>query len=136
MPVLKDFRYSIRVLRQKPGFTLAAIVVLALGIGANSAMFTVINATLLQPLPYADPDRLVRLYESKVMAFGPYNVVSPANFRDWQKQVQSLLFHVSTSDAQVFAAVTIVLAIVALAACAGPALRAARVDPSTALRTE
>jgi predicted permease len=83
----KDLRYSLRVLSQRPGFTITAILVLALGIGANTAMFTVIDATLLQPLPYAEPDRLVYLYERDVIDnHNLFNAVSPPNFRDWQKE--------------------------------------------------
>jgi len=86
----KDVRYSLRVLSQRPGFTITAILVLALGIGANTAMFTVIDATLLRPLPYAAPDRLVNLYERDVIDnHNQFNAVSPPNFRDWQRQSAS-----------------------------------------------
>ncbi len=87
--IARDLQYTVRVLRLKPAFTLAAIAVLALGIGANTAMFTVINATLLQPLPYADPNRLVYLYESRVIGDNVYNIASPPNFHDWQKEAKS-----------------------------------------------
>ena len=58
---LEDLRYALRTMRWNPGFALTAVLTLALGIGGNSAMFTVIRGALLKPLPYRDPDRLVRL---------------------------------------------------------------------------
>ena len=67
---MRDLRYAFRTLLRNPGFGIAAVLVLALGIGANSAIFTVVRAVLLAPLPYAQPDRLVNLYESKVVAEG------------------------------------------------------------------
>ena len=77
----QDLRYAARALRRQPGFALVAILTLALGIGANSAIFALVDATLLRPLPFGDPDRIVMLYErSTTSARG---AVSPLNMTDW-----------------------------------------------------
>jgi putative ABC transport system permease protein len=89
MAFMGNVRYAVRTLLRRPGFSLAAVVVLALGIGANSAIFTVIRAVLLAPLPYRDPDRLVRLYERNVIGENPFNVVSWPNFSDWQTETKA-----------------------------------------------
>jgi hypothetical protein len=86
---MRDLRYAFRTLLRNPGFGIAAVLVQALGIGANSAIFTVVRAVLLAPLPYAQPDRLVNLYESKVVGEGRYNVVSGPNVLDWQRDAKS-----------------------------------------------
>ncbi|HET6267068.1 MAG TPA: ABC transporter permease, partial [Acidobacteriota bacterium] len=82
----RDLRYTIRTLMHAPGFALTAILVTALGIGANTAVFSVVDHVLIRPLPYADADRIVRLWQSGVDG---YNEVSPANFRDWQARSAS-----------------------------------------------
>lgn len=87
--LLQDVRYGARMLWKSPGFTLIAILALALGIGANSAIFSVVNATLLSRLPYRQADRLVMLWEHNRPRNRPRNVVSPMNFSDWQEQSQS-----------------------------------------------
>jgi predicted permease len=84
--VSQDVRYGARMLRKNPGFAAAAVCTLALGIGANTAIFTVVNAVLLNRSPYADASRLVMLWEQKP-ALGWYqNIVSAANFIDWRSQ--------------------------------------------------
>src|SRR6202035_5532220 len=83
-----DLRYAIRLLSRAPGFTLAVVLVLALGIGSNSAIFTVLDKTVMRPLPFADPNRLAMLWED-FSAFGsPKNRVSPGTFFDWRKRTQ------------------------------------------------
>jgi putative ABC transport system permease protein len=85
----QDFRYAARTLRKTPAFTAVAILTLALGIGANSAIFSVVDAILLRPLPYPEPGRLVRIWESSVKDDSSRNVVNPFNFLDWRDRSQS-----------------------------------------------
>ncbi len=81
---LRDMRYASRQLAKSPGFTAVAVLTLAFGIGANSAIFSVVNAVLLRPLPFSEPETLVRVYEV-VPQYGTFSV-APANFFDWREQ--------------------------------------------------
>src|SRR4029434_1067109 len=85
--MIQDLRFGLRMLLKQPGFTLVASITLALGIGANTAIFSVINTVLLRPLPYHDPERLAQIWERKLD--GGNNVISPDNFLDWQEQAKS-----------------------------------------------
>jgi putative ABC transport system permease protein len=84
--ILQDIRYAIRLCLRTPGFTAIAVLALALGIGANTAIFTVVNAVLLEPLPFRDPGRLVVTWETNVRRPGRPNVLGPANFIRWQER--------------------------------------------------
>ena len=86
---MQDLRYALRGFRRNPGFALAALTVLALGIGANAAIFTVVDAVLLKPLPYREPDRLVMVWHTPPPAQFPGMTrfaVSAANYLDWERQ--------------------------------------------------
>lgn len=85
--LIQDLRFGLRQLRRNPGFTAIAIITLALGIGANTAIFSVIDAVLLHPLPYRDPGRLMQVYhyEGRDVNYGPFSI-APADFLDWKAQ--------------------------------------------------
>jgi putative ABC transport system permease protein len=85
----QDLRYGVRTLRRNPRFTAVAIVALALGIGANTAIFSVVYGVLLRSLPYEEPDRLVVMLRQSLRDGGPGGPVAPANFYDWREQARS-----------------------------------------------
>ena len=90
--LLSEFRFSLRILRRNPGFSAAAIVVLALGIGANTAIFSVVNAVLLRPLPFDDSSRIMQVWHTPPAQSFPgltWFSVSPANYLDWRSQSSS-----------------------------------------------
>lgn len=86
--IWQDWRHAFRMLRRDPWFTVVATMTLALGIGANGAIFSVVHAVLLRELPYADPHELVMVWESRPREGVYDNVVSPADFRDWRARQQ------------------------------------------------
>ncbi len=87
--VWRDLRYAVRTFLKTPGFTLVVVVVMAFGIGANTALFTVVHAVLLKPLPFNQPERLVSLYERNVVGSSARDIVSGGDFEDWWKQTKS-----------------------------------------------
>lgn len=98
-PLWNDFRFAVRVLSKSPGFTAVALAALVLGIGANTAIFSVVNAVLLRPLPFYDPDRLVVVLEHSPRTGKP-NVVNPQNFKAWEmrnRSFQSMAAYIDTT---------------------------------------
>ncbi|MGB6876444.1 MAG: ABC transporter permease, partial [Candidatus Acidiferrales bacterium] len=85
----QDIRYGVRMLRKNPGFTIVAVLTLALGIGANTAIFSVIESVLLRPLPYDHPENLIEIWNTYPPAV-PEGGLSPGDFRDWQRKATTV----------------------------------------------
>src|SRR5919107_1058710 len=105
----QDIVFGLRVLRRNPVFSLVAVVTLALGIGANTALFSITNAVVFRPLPFPEPERLVTLWESSAKSERVRNIVSPANYLDWREQTRSFeeigayvddFYNISDTDAR------------------------------------
>ncbi|NJD20074.1 MAG: ABC transporter permease [Gemmatimonadetes bacterium] len=88
--VASDVRHALRGMRRSPGFTAVALVTLALGIGANAAMFSIVNGVILRPLPYPEADRIVRLWETNLSRGWSTFSIAPGNLQDWREQNRSL----------------------------------------------
>lgn len=99
--LLQDLRYGIRGLLKRPGFTAVVVITLALGIGANTTIFSVVNAVLLRPLPYKDSDKLIRIWESNPGRNWPEFSASAPNYRDWLKQ-QTVFEHLAAMENSTF----------------------------------
>src|SRR5689334_18057520 len=87
--LFSDLRYALRTFRKSPTFAIVAIVTLALGIGANTVIFSLVDAVVLRALPYADPDRVVVVWEDNTRAGFPRNTPAPANYFDWRRMNHS-----------------------------------------------
>src|SRR3954464_5873502 len=98
--MLSDFRYALRQLTKNPGFTAVAVLTLALGIGACTAIFSVVNGVLLQPLDYPHSDQIVVVRETDLPKFPEFSV-SPPNYLDWAKQTKSWQYLAAYTGAQV-----------------------------------
>ena len=99
MDLLGDLRYALRLLRKTPVFTIAALGTLALGIGANTTIFSLVQTMLLRPLPYQNPDQVVMVWEDRTAAGFPRNTPAPGNYQDWRAMNRSFTDMAATAFA-------------------------------------
>ena len=97
MPLTQDLKYAIRTLTRTPAFTVSVVLVLALGIGATTAIFSLVDATLLRPLPYADADELMMIWEETSAMGFPRNTPAPANYLDWKADSRAFVDMAATN---------------------------------------
>ncbi len=88
--MLRDLRYAVRTLSRTPAFTVTAVLVMALGIGANVTLFTVVRSVLLKPLPFREPDRLIQLYEKSPDGRREYSYIAGGMYAAWKKAASSV----------------------------------------------
>jgi putative ABC transport system permease protein len=132
--VMQDVRYALRLWRRRPMFAAIAILTLALGVGANTAMFSIVNAVLLRPLPYAHADRLITVYtKSKNFRQGLVSYLEYEEIRRRSGSIEAIALFLGQS---VSITGSLILGAVSIAACYIPARRASRVDPVVALSGE
>src|SRR5919198_6058318 len=99
--LLQDIRYALRLCARTPGFTTVAVLALAIGIGANTAIFTIVNAVLIERLPFPDSSRIVVLWETSARRPGRANTVSPGNYLRWQVRSSAFEHVAGLFDARV-----------------------------------
>ncbi len=134
-----DLTHAITSLGKSPGYAFAAVLTLALGIGANTAIFSVINDVLLRDLPYAEPQRLVMLWEEQLKRDRPMSMGVAAGVGaafGLTRLLQSQLYELSATDPVTFVIASAFLMLIAVLACWPAARRAASVEPMAALRAE
>jgi ABC-type antimicrobial peptide transport system permease subunit len=149
--MISDFRYALRQLRKSPGFTLIAVLTLALGIGLNTAIFSLINDLFLRGLPFKEPQQLVHMYSNARERNLLELAISVPRFEHYRESqtifdcfgavaisraLQAVLFEVGGLDPRIYLGVGVLLFAATLLACWLPARRASKVDPIVALRTE
>jgi ABC-type antimicrobial peptide transport system permease subunit len=139
--LLQSLRYTTRLLLKSPGFTIAAVLILGFGIGVNTAIFSLINTVLLNPLPFPKADRLVQIFQSRTnnglldrSDWGGLDYPDYVDLRDGQQSVASVSVQYWDYDPVSLGLAIVAFGLAGLLACLLPALRATRINPITALR--